>query len=59
MACALHVTWVVKVELAFERFGFLFWGQLFVKTILAEGGHLSLVMVNFILTQQLHNLLTD
>lgn len=50
---------MVKVELALECLGFLVRGQHLVKAVLAEDGHLPLVMVNLVLAQQLHYLPTN
>lgn len=50
-----HRTWVVKVELALQRFGLLLQGEDPVEAVLAEDGHLPLVVVNLILPQQLHD----
>lgn len=49
-------TWVVEVELAFESLGLLLWGEDPVEAVLAQDGHLPLVVVDLILPQQLHNL---
>lgn len=49
-------TWVVKVELALERLSLLFRGQGPVEAVLAEDGHLPLVVVDLVLAQQLHDL---
>lgn len=49
-------TWVVEVELALECLGLLLWGEDPVETVLAEDGHLPLVVVDFILPKQLHDL---
>lgn len=49
-------TWVVEVELALERLGLLLWGEDPVETVLAENGHLPLVVVDFVLPEQLHDL---
>lgn len=49
-------TWVVEVELALERLGLLLWGEDPVETVLAEDGHLPLVVVDFVLPEQLHDL---
>lgn len=49
-------TWVIKVELALERLSLLFRGQGPVEAVLAEDGHLPLVVVDLVLAQQLHDL---
>lgn len=49
-------TGVVKVELSLERFGLLLRGQDPVETVLAQDGHLPLVVVDLVLPQQLHDL---
>lgn len=49
-------TWVVKVELALECLGLLLWGEDPIETVLAENGHLPLVVVNFVLPKHLHDL---
>lgn len=51
----LH-TWVVEVELAFERLGLLLWGEDSVEAVLAEDGHLPLMVVDLVLPQKLHDL---
>lgn len=51
----LH-TRVVEVELALERLGLLLWGEDPVETVLAEDGHLPLVVIDFVLPKQLHDL---
>lgn len=55
-SCLAGFTWVVEVELALERFGLLLRGQDPVEAVLAEDSHLPLVVVDFILPQQLHDL---
>lgn len=50
--------WVIEVKLALECFGLLFRRELPVKAVLTEDDHLPLMTVNFILAQQLHDLLT-
>lgn len=55
--CRIY-TWMIKVELALLCLGFLLWSQHLVETVLAQDRHLSLVMVDLVLTQQLHNFLT-
>lgn len=49
-------TWVVEVELALEGLGLLLRGEDPVEAVLAEDGHLPLVVVNLVLPQQLHDL---
>lgn len=51
-------TWVIEVKLSLECFGLLFRCELPVKAVLTEDDHLPLMTVNFILAQQLHDLLT-
>lgn len=51
-------TWMIKVELALLCLGLLLWSQHLVEAVLTEDHHLSLVMVNLVLPQQLHDLLT-
>lgn len=48
-------TWVIKVELALDGLGLLFWSENLVEAVLAEDHHLSLMVVDLILAQQLHN----
>lgn len=48
---------VVEVELPLQSLGFLVRGQDSVEAVLAEDGDLSLVMVDLILSQQLHDLI--
>lgn len=50
------VTWVVKVKLALECLGLLLRGEHSVEGVLAEDGNLSFVLINVVLTQQLHDL---
>lgn len=50
----LH-TWVIKVELALERLGLLLRGEDPVEAVLAEDGHLPLMVVDLVLAQQLHD----
>ena len=50
------LTWVIEVELALECLGFLLRGELPVEAVLAQDGHLPLVVVDLILSQQLHDL---
>lgn len=47
---------MVKVELALECLGLLLWGEDPVEAVLAEDGHLPLVVVDLVLAQQLHDL---
>lgn len=49
-------TWVVEVELALEGLGLLLRGEDPVEAVLAEDGHLALVVVDLVLAQQLHDL---
>lgn len=49
-------TWVVEVELSFERLGFLLRGEDPVEAVLAQDGHLPLVVVDFVLAEQFHDL---
>lgn len=49
-------TWVVEVELALEGLGLLLQREDPVKAVLAEDGHLPLVVVDLVLAQQLHDL---
>ena len=49
---------MVKVELALKGLGLLLWGELSVEAILAEDGYLTLVAVDLVLAQQLHDLPT-
>lgn len=44
-----HLTWMVEVELALEGFGLLLWREDLVEAILAEDGHLPLVVVDLVL----------
>lgn len=48
-------TWVIKVELALDGLGLLFWSEDLVEAVLAEDHHLSLMVVDLVLAQQLHN----
>lgn len=48
-------TWVIKVELALDGLGLLFWSENLVEAVLAEDHNLSLMVVDLILAQQLHN----
>lgn len=50
-------TWVIKVVLSFQRFGFLLGSEHLVEPILAENKDFPLAMVHFVLTQELHYLL--
>lgn len=52
-------TWVIKVVLSFKGFSFLIGSQHIVEAVLADDGHLSLAVVHFVLTQQLHDLGTN
>lgn len=47
---------MVEVDLSLERFGLLLRGQDPVEAILAEDSHLPLVVVDLVLSQQLHDL---
>jgi len=47
---------VVEVELALKCFDLLLWGEDPVEAVLAEDGHLPLVVVDLVLAQQLHDL---
>lgn len=49
---------MVKVVLAFQSFGLLFWSENPVETVLAYDSDLPLVMIHLILTQQLHDFCT-
>lgn len=51
-------TWVIKVELALICLGFLLWSEHPVEAVLAEDHHLTLVVIDLVLAQQLHDLLT-
>lgn len=51
-------TWMIKVELPLKCFGLLLWSEHLVEAVLAEDSHLPLVVINLILPQQLHDLLT-
>lgn len=51
-------TWMIKVELALEGFGLLLGCEDPVEAVLAQDGHLPLVVVNLILPKQLHDLPT-
>lgn len=53
-----YLTWMIKVVLALQRLGFLLWSENPVEAVLAEDHHLPLVVVDFVLSQQLHDLLT-
>lgn len=47
---------MVEVELALECLGLLLRGEDPVEAVLAEDGHLPLVVVDLVLAQQLHDL---
>lgn len=47
---------MVKVELALEGHGLLLRGEDPVEAVLAEDGHLPLVVVDLVLAEQLHDL---
>lgn len=47
---------MVKVKLALERLGLLLRREDPVEAVLAEDGHLALVVVDLVLAQQLHDL---
>lgn len=47
---------MVEVELTLERLGLLLRGEDPVETVLAEDGHLTFVVVDLVLPQQLHDL---
>lgn len=49
---------MIKVKLALECLGFLLRSQHLVKAVLAEDRHLPLMVVNLVLSQELHDLLT-
>ncbi len=49
---------MVKVVLAFQGFGLLFWSENAVETVLADDSDLPLVMIHLILTQKLHDFCT-
>lgn len=49
---------MIEVELALQRLGFLLWSQHLVETVLAKNRHLALVVVDLVLPQKLHDLLT-
>lgn len=49
-------TWVVEVELSFEHLGFLLRGEDPVEAVLTQDGHLPLVVVDFVLAEQFHDL---
>lgn len=50
-----HHTWMVEVELAFQCLCLLLRGEDPVEAVLAQDGHLPLVVVYLILPQQLHD----
>lgn len=54
----LFFTWMVKVVLAFQSFGLLFWSENPVETVLADDSDLPVVMIHLILTQKLHDFCT-
>lgn len=54
--CCSPLTWVVKIELAFECFGFLLRGEDPVEAVLAHNHHLLLAIIHLVLAQQLDNL---
>lgn len=47
---------MIEVVLALERFGLLLWGEDPVEAVLAEDGHLPLVVVDLVLPQHFHDL---
>lgn len=47
---------MIEVELSFDCFGFLFRSERLVETVLAQGGDLTLPMIDLILPQHLHDL---
>lgn len=49
-------TWMVKVELALERLGFLLRCEDPIEAVLTKDGHLPLVVVDLVLPKQLHDL---
>lgn len=49
---------MIKVELALESLGLLLRRQDLVEAVLAEDHHLSLMVVDLVLAQQLHDFLT-
>lgn len=51
-------TWVVKIVLSLQSFGFLLGRQNLVEAVLAQDNQLALPAVHFVLSQQLHDLLT-
>lgn len=46
---------MIKVELALEGLGLLLWSEDLVEAVLAEDHHLSLMVVDLVLAQQLHD----
>lgn len=50
---------MVEVELPLQCLGLLVRCEDPVEAVLAENGHLALVMVNLVLTKQLHDLTAD
>lgn len=55
----LFFTWMVKVVLAFQSLGLLFWSENSVETVLADNSDLPLMVIHLILTQKLHDFCTD
>lgn len=53
------LTWMVKVVLAFQSFGLLFWSENAVETVLADDSDLPVVVIHLVLTQKLHDFGTD
>ena len=49
---------MIEVELPFLSLGLLLGGEDAVEAVLAEDGHLPLVVVDLVLSQKLHDLLT-
>lgn len=50
---------MVEVELSLQCLGLLVRSKDPVEAVLAENGHLALVMVNLVLAKQLHDLTAD
>lgn len=46
---------MVKVVLAFQSFGLLFWSENPVETVLADDSNFPLVVIHLVLTQKLHD----